>query len=84
LFNVPTVGPVAGEIADNNHLTLSGSARNSECRDEHRIEEWETMLDPNLPNRMVGRWTADAHFLNGFGMQHWKEEFAFIDVNRDQ
>lgn len=83
LFQEPSVGSVSDVVTESNHLVLSGTARNPEYKEEHRIEQWDTSLD-ELGRRMLGRWAADAQFLNGFGMQHWKEEFTLLDVKRDQ
>jgi hypothetical protein len=84
LFHEPTIGPVSGTVTEVNHLTLRGTARNSAYMEEHKIEEWDTELDQEGGNRLLGRWTADAHFLNGFGMQHWREEFVLLEVKRQE
>lgn len=81
LFREPTIGRVAGEILENYHLTLQGAARNAEHHGEFRIEQWDTYLD-EAGERMLGRWTSDSKFWNGFGPQHRKEEYELLDVRR--
>lgn len=62
-------------VDENNHLLLEGTARNAEHQAEIKIEQWDTFLS-DTGKQMLGRWTADSVFANGFGMQHQREEYV--------
>ncbi len=81
VFQEPTVGSISGTINTDSHLVITGSARNAEYQVVLTIEQWDSQLTDS-GTRLIGTFSADAQFLNGFGPQHWKEEFKFLDVLR--
>lgn len=81
VFQEPTVGPINGTIKANDYLALTGTLRSGESQMVLIIEQWDTQLTDS-GSRLIGTFSADAQFFNGFGPQHQKQEFRLLEVSR--